>query len=109
MAVNGNRRRRRRKKSETAELSARLAPLEEQQKAQQETSQLSSDGQPSGGDDTIRVNTATLMVPTKLVEEEREGTDIFYLDPVVRYILILFLVFIAFIAWQVAQMSPPAK
>jgi hypothetical protein len=90
---------------DTAELSARLAPLEEVVKPE-ELQQAVPDGRPPN-DDTIRVNTAALKLPERLVEEERSGARIFYLDPVVVAILVFMLAFIAFIAWQVTLM--PAK
>ena len=114
MAVTGNgqqqqRRRyrfgKRRGKKETAELSARLAPLEEVVEADK-LHQAVPDGRPAN-DDTIRVNTASLNLPKRLVEEERTGASIFYLDPVVVAILVFMLAFIAFIAWRITLM--PAK
>ena len=112
MAVKGNgqhRRRyrfgRRRGKKETAELSARLAPLEEIAPAE-ELHQAVPDGRPAN-DDTIRVNTAALKLPERLVEEERTGARIFYLDPIVVAILVFMLAFIAFVAWRITLM--PAK
>ena len=112
MAVteNGQHRRRyrfgrRRGKKETAELSARLAPLEETVRAG-ELHQAVPDARPAH-DDTIRVNTASLKLPERLVEEERTGARIFYLDPVVVAILVFMLAFIAFVAWRITLM--PAK
>jgi len=95
----------RRGKKETAELSARLAPLEETAEAAK-LHQAVPDGRPTN-DDTIRVNTAALNLPKRLVEEERTGARIFYLDPLVVAILVFMLAFIAFIAWQITRM--PAK
>ena len=112
MAVteNGRQKRRyrfgkRRGKKETAELSARLAPLEETAAADK-MQQAMPEGQPAN-DDTIRINTASLNLPKRLVEEERTGARIFYLDPIVVAILVFMLAFIAFIAWQITLM--PAK
>jgi hypothetical protein len=112
MAVRGNgqqRRRyrfgKRRDKKQTAELSARLAPLEETV-APEEMNQAVPDGRPAT-DDTIRVNTAALKLPEKLVEEERTGASVFYLDPIVVAILVFMLAFIAFVAWRITLM--PAK
>jgi hypothetical protein len=109
MAVkeNGQQRRRyrfgrRRGKKETAELSARLAPLEEVLKPE-ELQQAVPDGRPPN-DDTIRVNTAALKLPERLVEEERSGARIFYLDPIVVAILVFMLAFIAFVAWRITLM-----
>jgi hypothetical protein len=107
---NGQHRRRyrfgkRRGKKETAELSARLAPLEETVKAG-ELHQAVPDGRPPN-DDTIRVNTASLKLPERLVEDERTGTRIFQLDPIVVAILFFMLAFIAFVAWRITHM--PSK
>jgi hypothetical protein len=109
MAVtqNGQQKRRyrfgkRRGKKETAELSARLAPLEETA-ASDKMHQAVPDERPAN-DDTIRVNTAALKLPERLVEEERSGARIFYLDPIVVAILVFMLAFIAFIAWQITLM-----
>ena len=98
---------RRREKTNTAELAGRLAPLEEQQEADK-AQQAASNGKPVT-DDTIRVNTDALNLPAKLVEDEREGADIFRLDPIVVAILVLMLAFIAFVAWQITLMPQPAK
>ncbi|HEX7177885.1 MAG TPA: hypothetical protein VF240_21680 [Pyrinomonadaceae bacterium] len=95
----------RRGKKETAELSARLAPLEETAAADK-MHQAVPEGLPVN-DDTIRVNTAALNLPERLVEEERTGARIFYLDPIVVAILVFMLAFIAFIAWRITLM--PAK
>jgi hypothetical protein len=108
---NGQHRRRhrfgkRRGKKETAELSARLAPLEETAAAE-ESHQAIPEARPAA-DDTIRVNTASLKLPNRLVEEERTGARIFYLDPIVVAILVFMLAFVAFVAWQIARM-PAAK
>ena len=92
----------RRGKKETAKLSARLAPLEETVEAG-EMHQAVPAEQPAN-DDTIRVNTASLNLPERLVEEERTGARIFYLDPIVVAILAFMLAFIAFIAWRITHM-----
>ena len=113
MAVSNNKGRRRyrfgkrREKSQTQELAGRLAPLEEQMDAAK-AHQALPDGK-STVDDTIRVNTSTLKLPEKFVADEREGADIFRLDRVVVYILVCMLAFIAFVAWQITLMPPPAK
>ena len=110
MKENGRQRRRyrfgkRRGKKETAELSARLAPLEETAAADK-LHQAVPDGR-HANDDTIRVNTASLKLPERLVEDERTGARIFHLDPIVVAILVFMLAFIAFVAWQITRM--PAK
>jgi hypothetical protein len=111
MAVSNGKQRyrfgRRREKGHTRELAGRLAPLEEQMDAAK-THQATPNGKPAM-DDTIRVDTAALKLPEKIVEDEREGADIFHLDSVVVYILLVMLAFIAFVAWQITLMPTPAK
>ena len=85
-----------------AEEAARLTPLEE-------TEEFKDSLQQEGirkADDTIRVDNKSVPMPEHLLEEEREGSSIFRLEPVVLVILIGMLAFIAFIAWQVARMPP---
>lgn len=110
MAVDGKRRRykfgKKRDKRVTAELSARLAPLEEQ-KSPDETHQSMPPDTATAGDDTIRIDSTKLKVAEKFIEGEREGADIFRLHPVVVFILAAALAFVAFIAWQITLM--PAK
>jgi hypothetical protein len=55
-------------------------------------------------DDTIRVDSASVQMPEHLVEEDREGANIFRLEPVALFILFLMLAFIAFIAWRISLM-----
>ena len=113
MAVSEKRKRirsilgRRREKTPTQELATRLAPLEEREEAAESQQAMPATERPA--DDTIRVDTSSVKIPTKFTEEERSGARIFYLEPVAVFILVLMLAFIAFIAWQVTLMPPPAK
>ncbi len=43
-------------------------------------------------------------MPEHLIDDEREGASIFRLEPVVVFILVAMLAFIAFIAWQITLM-----
>lgn len=88
------------------DLAKRLAPLEETEafrKAEQ------SDGNHNAVKDTIRVDRSTVKMPEKFMEDEREAAEIFRLHPVVVAILAAMLAFIAFVAWQITLMPPPAK
>jgi hypothetical protein len=81
--------------------AARLTPLEET-KAFEDSPQ--KDGRPGGADDTIRVDSKSVPMPEHLVEDEREGANIFRLEPVVLFLLAIMIAFIAFIAWQISLM-----
>ena len=113
MAVSGRGKRtrhllgRRREKTPTQELAARLAPPEETEAAERLHQAVPGEGR--GADDTIRVSTSDVKLADKFSEEDRRGARIFYLEPVVVFILVLLLAFVAFIAWQVSQMPPAAK
>ena len=87
-----------------AGMAERLKPLEETEefKASPQTDEGNSTA-----DDTIRVDSTTVPMPEHLVEDEREGASIFRLEPVVLFILVAMLAFIAFVAWQITLM--PAK
>ncbi|HWS88748.1 MAG TPA: hypothetical protein VN282_17370 [Pyrinomonadaceae bacterium] len=87
------------------DVAARLKPLEE-------TEEFKDSPQVEGGkraaDDTIRVDSKSVPMPESFIEdEEREGASIFRLEPVVLFVLLLMLAFIAFVAWQITLM--PAK
>ena len=81
------------------EEAARLTPLEETE-AFKDSPQ--SDGKRNA--DTIRVDSSNVPMPESLVEDEREGASIFKLEPVVVFILVVMLAFIAFVAWQITLM-----
>ncbi len=85
-----------------AEIADRLKPLEETEEFAESPQK---DG-PAAPDDTIRVDSKTVPMPEHLVDEEREGASIFRLEPVVLFVLLFMLAFIAFIAWQVTLLPP---
>lgn len=78
----------------------RLTPLEESEEFKQSQQ---TEGR-HAGDDTIHVDSSNVRVPENLVEDERRGARIFYLEPVVIFLLAAVLAFIAFIAWQITLM-----
>ncbi len=80
--------------------AARLTPLEES--AAFKDSPQSDSGYKAK--DTIRVDSTSVAMPEYLLEDEREGSSIFRLEPVVLFILLFMLAFIALVAWQVALM-----
>ena len=82
-----------------ADEAARLTPLEETE-AFKDSPQ--SDGKRNA--DTIRVDSSNVVMPEHLVEDEREGASIFKLEPVVVFILVVMLAFIAFVVWQITLM-----
>jgi hypothetical protein len=86
-----------RHKPEEAE---RLTPLEESEEFK-DSPQVEGTRR---ADDTIRIDNTSVPMPETLLEEERVGSSIFRLEPVVLFVLILMLAFIAFIAWQVTLM-----
>ncbi|MCA1633747.1 MAG: hypothetical protein LC802_08520 [Acidobacteria bacterium] len=88
------------RKKHVEELSGRLAPLEEQ-KAFSHSEQ--SEGN-HNHDDTIRVDSNSVKMPQQFSDGERDAAGIFYLEPVVIFIIALMLCFIAFIAWQITLM-----
>ena len=89
-----------RKKGTTAELSAELAPLEEQ------TGDGVRPGSANGG--TIIVDKSSVKLRGGFAEEDKTTSHILGLDPIAILILILTLAFIAFIAWEISLMEPPA-
>lgn len=86
---------------EAAKLASMLAPLEEQQGGEQEIAV----GTNHGNAGAIVVDTGELRLPKDFIEEEREGNPL-GLEPVVIFILILVLAFIAFIAYLIS-VEPP--
>jgi hypothetical protein len=87
-------------KREERDEAARLTPLEETE-AFRDSPQADSGRK---AEDTIRVDSKSVAMPEHLLEDEREGVNIFRLEPVVVFILLVMLAFIAFIAWQVTLM-----
>jgi hypothetical protein len=87
--------------SDKSEEAKRLTPLEETEEFKDSPQ---SDVQPHGADDTIRVDSKSIHMPESLVDDEREGASIFRLEPVVVFLLLAMLAFIAFIAWQITRM-----
>jgi hypothetical protein len=77
----------------------RLTPLEE-------TPEFDDSPQKDNvrADDTIRVDSKSVPMPEHLLDDEREGSSIFRLEPVVLFVLLFMLAFIAFVAWQVTRM-----
>lgn len=96
------------RRKHVSELSERLAPLEELGAAKA-AEQAGGNGDVAVADDTIRVDSSKLKLPGKLVDEDRDVAGVFRLDPLVIVILAAFLCFVAFIAWQITLMPPPAK
>lgn len=86
---------------EDKDVAARLTPLEETEEFKDSPQ---SDAQPGEADDTIRVDSKSIHMPENLIDDEREGASIFRLEPVVIFLLIAMLAFIAFIAWQITLM-----
>ena len=83
------------------DVAERLKPLEETEEFK-ESPQV--EGTPRASDDTIRVDSVSVPVPETFIEDEREGASIFRLEPVVLFILVAMLAFIAFVAWQITRM-----
>jgi hypothetical protein len=86
---------------EDKKVAERLTPLEETEEFKDSPQ---SDAQTHGADDTIRVDSKSIHMPEHLIDDEREGTSIFRLEPVVIFLLLAMLAFIAFIAWQITLM-----
>ena len=90
-----------------ADEAARLTPLEETEEFKDSPQ---SDGRGHGTDDTIRVDSKSVPMPESFMEDdEREGASIFRLEPVVLFILVAMLAFIAFVAWQITLMPEVNK
>ncbi len=84
------------------EMAARLAPLEE-------TAAFAESDQSTGehtAPDTITVSNQSVKMPDKFLEEERDASGIFRLEPIVLAILVAMLLFMGFIAWQITLMPP---
>jgi hypothetical protein len=84
---------------DTQELAAQLAPLEERGGGGAQ----GGAAQNNGG--SIVVDTGALKMPAGLAAQQ-EDRRILGFEPVVIFIVVLALAFIAFIAWQVSQMAP---
>lgn len=80
-------------------IAERLTPLEE-------TEEFKDSPQVEGkrNVDTIRIDSKSVPMPEHLIDDEREGASIFRLEPVVVFILVTMLLFIAFVAWQITLM-----
>jgi hypothetical protein len=87
--------------SERGQEADRLTPLEETEEFKDSPQ---SDSNQRAADDTIRVDSKSVPMPEHLIEDEREGASIFRLEPVVVFLLVVTLAFIAFIAWQITLM-----
>jgi hypothetical protein len=84
------------------DVAARLKPLEETEEFE-DSPQV--EGSQRGADGTNRVDSKSVPMPESLMEDdEREGASIFRLEPVVVFILLAMLAFIAFVAWQITFM-----
>jgi hypothetical protein len=85
---------------DTKELAAQLAPLEEQGGGGDEGGGARNNG------GSIVVDTGTLKLPRGLTAEQGKEKRLLGFEPVVLFIVVLSLAFIAFIAWQISRMSP---
>ena len=85
------------------EMADRLAPLEETEAFKESDQRTGEHAAP----DTITVSNQSVKMPDKFLEEERNASGIFKLEPLVLAILVVMLLFIAFVAWQITLM--PAK
>lgn len=97
------------KKGDTHQLAAQLAPLE-QQDQQLAAEQVGRSLNPTNGEadpdyGAIVVDTHNVKMPMGITEEQEEKRFL-GLEPVVLVVMILALVFIAFIAWQITLMPP---
>ncbi|MCA1592929.1 MAG: hypothetical protein LC754_09825 [Acidobacteria bacterium] len=89
-----------RKKGNTAEVSARLAPLEE-------VKATAAVRKPENNGGAIRVDSNQVTLSKDFAEEDRGAAGVFHLEPVALVIVVLALAFMAFIAWQITLM--PSK
>ena len=84
-------------------MAERLKPLEETEEFK-DSPQVEGQ-QRAAADDTIRADSKSVPMPENLIDDdEREGASIFRLEPVVLFILVAMLAFIAFVAWQITFM-----
>lgn len=98
----------RRPRGDSRTLAKRLAPLEELLPAQAKTRATAVDGSQLVAQETgaIVIGRQKLTL-TEDVVDAGDGKRILGLEPVVIVIVCLFLVFVAFIAWQVSRMPIP--
>jgi hypothetical protein len=96
------------RKKHTDELSAMLAPLEEQKPEAAGAPSPPASGNGDYHDATIRVDSKSVKMPERLLDEDepRKGLRVFRVEPLVLVIVSLMLLFMAFIAWQITLMSP---
>jgi len=96
-----------RKKGDTAQLAARLAPLEELERSSTAQQLGSSPGLKNPHADihygAIVVDNDNLNLPEDMMEGN-DGGKFLGMEPVVLVILGVMLAFIAFIAWQISLM-----
>ena len=83
---------------DTQELAEQLAPLEERDGG------AHAGGNNNGG--SIVVDTGALKMPEGLAAEQERNGRILGFEPVVLFIIVLSLAFIAFVAWQISRMPP---
>jgi hypothetical protein len=86
---------------DTEELAAQLAPLEERGGGAQ-----GGGAQNNGG--SIVVDTGALKLPEGLAAEGEKDKRLLGFEPVVLFIVVVALAFIAFIAWQISRTAPPS-
>jgi hypothetical protein len=97
-----------RKKSDTTQLAAELAPLEEQKKREAPEQGESAQGGSHGGA-TQEYGAIVVNESVTLHEDIMEGrvaSGFLGMEPVVLVILGFMLAFIAFIAWQISRIPP---
>ena len=87
------------KSAEAAEHAANLAPPEEQNGKKARQASANQDG-------ALVVDTGDLKLPKGVMEDEKGGTRLFGMDPVVLFIFCFALAFIAFIAYLISIETP---
>ncbi len=86
------------KSRETAELAAQLAPPEEQPTGQEAGAKC----EPHHHHGTIVVDTGELKLPRGIGEEEKQGAKLFDVNPIVAFLFIFLIIFIAYISYLIA-------
>lgn len=100
------RHREKRKKSDTTQLAAQLAPLEEQKKPAAPDRRLGTiQGGATQEYGAIVVGNENVSLHDDIMEV-RAGSGFLGMEPVVLVILLFMLAFIAFVAWQIWRMPP---